>query len=70
MDDVRLAERRRELGMTQAELAHALGVTQQRVSLWELGGAMHHPRMLDLALRALEREAAPGCDAEAVTDDD
>jgi transcriptional regulator with XRE-family HTH domain len=33
-----ITERRKEIGMTQAELARALGVSQQTVFAYELGG--------------------------------
>lgn len=43
----RLANARREKGMTQAELARKLGVTAQAVSKWERGGAYPDIELLD-----------------------
>lgn len=43
----RLANARREKGMTQAELAGKLGVTAQAVSKWERGGAYPDIELLD-----------------------
>lgn len=57
MNGEQLRERREGLGMTQAELARKLGMYQTTISQWEQGRkGIRHPRMLDLALRALERE--------------
>ncbi len=53
-----LRQRRIELGMTQAELGRLLGVPQNTVSRWEMGAPMQHPKMLDLALEAIEKRAA------------
>ena len=38
---------RKEKGMTQAELAQALGVTNKAVSKWETGEAMPETALLD-----------------------
>ena len=35
-----VAERRRELGLTQKELAEKLGITDRAVSKWENGGSL------------------------------
>ncbi len=35
-----IAERRRELGLTQKELAEKLGITDRAVSKWENGGSL------------------------------
>jgi transcriptional regulator with XRE-family HTH domain len=50
-----IKERRLKLGMTQSELAEALGVALNTVSRWELGTSRPEgARMLDLALTQLE----------------
>lgn len=54
MDADLLRRRRRQLGMTQTDLAAVLGVPQQTVSRWETGRhAIEHPRMLALAIEAV-----------------
>ena len=35
-----IAERRKELGMTQKNLADKLGITDRAVSKWETGGSL------------------------------
>jgi transcriptional regulator with XRE-family HTH domain len=61
MDGETLRRRREALGMTQAELARALGVYQATISQWERGKrGIQHPRLLELALRALELERQAG----------
>ena len=52
-----LRKRRQRLGMTQKELAEALGVTQPFVSRCERGIAIQYPVMFDLALSFLEQQA-------------
>jgi len=53
-----LIERRRRLGLSQAELGRRLGTNSNTISRWERGDApIGNPRMLDLALKALERGA-------------
>lgn len=50
-----LRARRERLGLTQTQLAQALGLTQNTVSRWEIGKtAIQHPEILSLALEALE----------------
>lgn len=47
-----IRRRRIELGLTQADLAERVGVTQVAVSHWERGGAMsgHHAATLRVLL--------------------
>lgn len=46
----RITERRKQVDMTQAELARALGVSQQTVFAYELGDRrMNVPRLIQLA---------------------
>lgn len=44
---VRIVSRRRELHMTQSELAAALHISAQAVSKWERGTAFPNPAFLD-----------------------
>ncbi|MFN2442764.1 MAG: DUF2283 domain-containing protein [Thermoanaerobaculia bacterium] len=60
MDSERIADgadlrlRRESLGMTQAELASALGTTANTIARWERGELrVEHPRMLALAIGRL-----------------
>lgn len=56
MNPKELKCKREKLGMTQQQLAEALGVVQARISEWERG--IHKPPpYLSLALKALEMEA-------------
>lgn len=55
MDGEALRRRRRALKLNQTELGRLLGVRQNTISRWELGETMQHPRMLDLALEAIEK---------------
>ena len=50
---LRIAERRRELHMTQQELAEALGVSFQAVSAWERGEYLPETRNLEPLANAL-----------------
>ncbi len=52
MDRQELRERRRRLGLTQAQLAEALGVTTRAVGKWEAGDAPIAPS-IELAIRYL-----------------
>ena len=55
MTGEQIKERRSKLGMTQSELAEALGVAVNTVSRWELGTSPPEgARMLALALTQLE----------------
>jgi transcriptional regulator with XRE-family HTH domain len=56
MDSEDLKRRRKALGLTQEQLAQALGVTRQSVYLWETGTRLPAGRLLDLAMRGLEQE--------------
>lgn len=56
MNREELRRRRESLGMSQDQLARALGVTRQSVYMWEAGRTAI-PALLDLALRALEIDA-------------
>lgn len=49
-----LAERRKQLGLTQEQLAQALGVSFSTVARW-LNGSRKIPNYLTLALDSLER---------------
>lgn len=51
-----IRERRKALGLTQRELATALGVTRWTIMRWESGKTTcPYPRMLSLALNAISR---------------
>lgn len=52
LDDVNITDRRLRLGLTQADLAAALGVTPRTVARLEAMARL--PRLYDLALTALE----------------
>ena len=57
-----LADLRRELGMTQAQLGAYLDVTANTVARWERGERrVRHPAMLRLALEALRGRSAGSC---------
>lgn len=60
MDQTELRTWRQAAGMTQAEVADALGVRVATISDWERGVKTPAGRLLELALRglALEREEA------------
>lgn len=54
MDRERFARMRAELGYTQWELAHVLGVTQTTISRWESGAkSIGNPVILELAMMQL-----------------
>ena len=53
MTPAQLKAHRRRLGLTQAALAKALGVTLSAVEKWE-GGQRPISRVVELALEALE----------------
>jgi transcriptional regulator with XRE-family HTH domain len=55
MDGPTLRAERRRRGLTQAELASALGVAANTVARWERGEMPTPGPMLDLAMRAIER---------------
>jgi transcriptional regulator with XRE-family HTH domain len=54
MKGAKLKERRKALGLTQAELAELLGVRMNTVARWE-NGVLDVPRMVDLAMDAIEQ---------------
>lgn len=61
--------RRRKLGITQAQLADAIGTTRQTVSAWEAGrhaAAAPLMRQLAKALRTTPRALWPGWTPDAV----
>jgi DNA-binding XRE family transcriptional regulator len=58
IDGHRLAERRKSLGLTQAEVAERMGVTKSRVSQIERGEGIHDPSRGPL--RAGHRWPHPG----------
>lgn len=49
-----IARRRRELDLSQADLAERIGVRPQTVSRWERGENLGHQRNLELVREALE----------------
>ena len=49
-----IARRRKEIGLTQKELAERLGVTNKAVSKWETGGGMPDVSVLETLADALE----------------
>lgn len=56
-----LRARRQALGLSQKALAERLGVPQATVSRWETGHhRIEHPRLLALALDALDQARAAG----------
>lgn len=77
MTGVDLRNRRRALGLTQAELAEYLGVAANTVARWERGARIPAERSISLALSAIERSGAvvaPGTEAghhnaQAVSDE-
>ncbi len=54
---------RRRAGLSQAELAARIGVTQPRISAWETRATDVPPRRREEIARALE------CDPETLTED-
>jgi transcriptional regulator with XRE-family HTH domain len=56
MTPEQLKQRRRALGMTQRQIADALGVDRQTVSRWEVGSHGFPGRMVDLAMQTIERD--------------
>lgn len=59
MDSERLRALREALGLSQAQLARRLGVTQGTWNRWENGAAIGHPQILELALlRLLDMQRA------------
>ncbi|MBW8879638.1 MAG: N-6 DNA methylase [Acidobacteria bacterium] len=54
-----IRERRTAAGLSQAELAHKVGVTQPIVSQWERGIAKPSPLVLDKLRATLEKPAEP-----------
>ncbi len=62
MTGAELKSERRKLGLSQAQLALALGVHANTVACWERGDkAIGNPRMVRLAFQQIKdrREAAP-----------
>jgi DNA-binding transcriptional regulator YiaG len=49
-----LADRREELGLSQSDVARALGVDQSTVSRWEAGKARPRPRHAVALMELLE----------------
>lgn len=58
-----IAATRRSVGMTQAQLAEAIGATQKEVSLWETGSRCPRATTLLKIARALD------CTAESLMPD-
>lgn len=54
-----IAECRKQWGLSQAELAFALGVAKRTVEEWEKAGSTRAPGYLRLALAALDRGIPP-----------
>lgn len=51
-----LKARRESLGLTQAQLAAALGVNRRSLEAWEQGRyRLVHPHLIDQALKRLEQ---------------
>ena len=59
-----IKERRRELGLTQRELAERMGVDQSSVANWETGATGPHRNKLVRLAKVL------GCSVEELLDDD
>lgn len=66
-----LRERRRDLGLTQAALARALGVAENTIARWERGDLrIARPQLVSLALAGLRKDALAGCPQPAGDDVD
>lgn len=60
LDGARLRRRRVALGLSQDKLARGLGVEANTVARWERGAKIANPRMIGLALDALEQQRQRG----------